>query len=70
MDTRKYFFPFVDQIMFTEMYTPVLGQSPLIDTLFSRLRKKVTAELRFQKELVKAKGALDMLLASAALSVI
>ena len=52
-----------------EMYTPVLGQSPLIDTLFARLRKKVAAELRFQKELVKAKGALDMLLASAALSV-
>ncbi|KAI0638181.1 WD40 repeat-like protein [Trametes polyzona] len=53
-----------------EMYTPVLGQSPLIDTLFVRLRKKVTAEIRFQKELVKAKGALDMLLASAALSVV
>ena len=51
------------------MYTPVPGQSPLIDTLFARLRKKVAAELRFQKELVKAKGALDMLLASAALSV-
>ena len=53
-----------------EMYTPILGQSPLIDTLFVRLRKKVAAELRFQKELVKAKGALDMLLASAALSVV
>lgn len=52
-----------------EMYTPVLGQSPLIDALFVRLRKKVAAELRFQKELIKAKGALDMLLASAALSV-
>ncbi len=54
----------------TEMYTPVLGQSPLIDTLFVRLRKKVATEIRFQKELVKAKGALDMLLASAALSVV
>ncbi|EIM88468.1 WD40 repeat-like protein, partial [Stereum hirsutum FP-91666 SS1] len=52
-----------------EMYTPVLGQSPLIDTLFLRLRKKVAAELRFQKELVKAKGALDMVFATAALSV-
>ncbi|KAJ7068310.1 WD40-repeat-containing domain protein [Mycena amicta] len=49
-----------------EMYTPVLGQSPLIDSLFLRLRKKVAAELRFQKELVKAKGALDMLIATAA----
>lgn len=51
-----------------EMYTPVLGQSPLIDTLFLRLRKKVAAELRFQQELVKARGALEMLFASAALT--
>ncbi|KAI0938132.1 hypothetical protein AcV5_001173 [Taiwanofungus camphoratus] len=53
-----------------DMYSPVLGQSPLIDTLFVRLRKKVTAEIRFQKELVKTKGALDMLLSSASLSVV
>ncbi|KAF7292448.1 WD40 repeat-like protein [Mycena chlorophos] len=51
-----------------EMYTPVLGQSPLIDSLFLRLRKKVLAELRFQKEVVKTKGALDMLIASASLA--
>ncbi|OSD04245.1 WD40 repeat-like protein [Trametes coccinea BRFM310] len=60
----------VANVVIAEMYTPVLGQSPLIDTLFVRLRKKVAAEIRFQKELVKAKGALDMLLASAALSVV
>jgi U3 small nucleolar RNA-associated protein 15 len=53
----------------TEMYSAVLGQSPLIDSLFLRLRKKVTAEIRFQKELVKAKGALEMLFASSALTV-
>ncbi|EIW76144.1 WD40 repeat-like protein [Coniophora puteana RWD-64-598 SS2] len=52
-----------------EMYEPVLGQSPLIDTLFVRLRKKVQAELRFQKELRKTRGALDMVFASAALAV-
>ncbi|TFY82709.1 hypothetical protein EWM64_g1308 [Hericium alpestre] len=51
-----------------EMYTPVLGQSPLIDSLFVRLRKKVAAELRLQKELLKVKGALDMVFSSAALS--
>ena len=51
----------------TDMYSPVLGQSPLIDGLFVRLRKKVDAELRFQKELVKVKGALDMIFASSAL---
>ena len=49
------------------MYTPVLGQSPLIDTLFLRLRKKVAAELKFQQDLIKARGALDMLLATSAL---
>ena len=51
-----------------DMYGPVLGQSPLIDTLFLRLRKKVAMELRFQQDLVKVKGALDMLLATASLS--
>ncbi|KAH7926759.1 Trp-Asp repeat-containing protein [Leucogyrophana mollusca] len=50
-----------------EMYTPVLGQSPLIDSLFIRLRKKVLAEIRFQKELIKTKGALNMIFSSAAL---
>ena len=54
--------------MLPDMYTPVLGQSPLIDTLFLRLRKKVAAELQFQQELVKARGALEMLFASAALT--
>ena len=53
--------------MLTEMYTPVLGQSPLIDTLFVRLRKKIAAEIKFQEELVKARGALDMLFATSAL---
>lgn len=49
------------------MYKPVLGQSPLIDTLFAHLQKKVAMELRFQKELVKTKAALDMILTSASL---
>ena len=47
-----------------DMYGAVLGQSPLIDSLFLRLRRKVAAEIRFQKELVKIKGALHMILAS------
>jgi U3 small nucleolar RNA-associated protein 15 len=52
----------------TDMYSAVLGQSPLIDSLFLRLRKKVTAEIRFQKELVKARGVLEMIFASSALA--
>ncbi|KIJ70519.1 hypothetical protein HYDPIDRAFT_172320 [Hydnomerulius pinastri MD-312] len=51
-----------------EMYTPVLGQSPLIDSLFLRLRKKVLAEIRFQKELRKARGTLEMVFSSVALA--
>lgn len=47
------------------MYAPIIGQAPLIDALFLRLRKKITAELRFQEEIVKAKGALTMILSSA-----
>ena len=50
-----------------DMYAPVLGQSPLIDSLFLRLRKKVIAEIRFQKELMKAKGTLEIVFSSAAL---
>ncbi|KDQ64546.1 hypothetical protein JAAARDRAFT_117566 [Jaapia argillacea MUCL 33604] len=53
-----------------DMYAAVLGQSPLIDSLFLRLRKKVALELRFQRELVKTKGALDMVFASVALAVV
>lgn len=51
-----------------DMYGPVLGQSPLIDTLFLRLRKKVAAELRLQQDLLRTKGALEMLFASASLT--
>lgn len=46
------------------MYGAVLAQSPVIDSLFLQLRRKVAAEIRFQKELVKIKGALHMILAS------
>lgn len=48
----------------TDMYTSVIGQAPLVDALFLRLRKKVAAELRFQEEIVRAKGALTMILSS------
>jgi U3 small nucleolar RNA-associated protein 15 len=50
-----------------DMYASILGQSPLIDRLFEQLRKKVNQELRFQQEVLRMKGALDMVLASASL---
>lgn len=49
------------------MYSPVIGQSPLIDALFVRLRKNLVAEVKFQRELVSVRGALDMLLASSSI---
>ncbi|QRW01703.1 U3 small nucleolar RNA-associated protein 15 [Ceratobasidium sp. AG-Ba] len=52
-----------------DMYTSVLGRSPLIDALFVRLKRKLDQELKFQRELHLLGGALDMILASAALSV-
>lgn len=45
------------------MYASILGQSPLIDALFINLRRKVIAEVRFQRELRKTMGALDMVFA-------
>ncbi|SCZ92462.1 BZ3500_MvSof-1268-A1-R1_Chr5-2g07880 [Microbotryum saponariae] len=47
-----------------EIYTPTLGLSPLVDGLFNRLRRKVDEELRFQRELMAVRGALDMVFAS------
>lgn len=46
-----------------DMYTPVLGQSPLIDELFVRLRTKVKQELAFQKQLQAVIGSMEMLFA-------
>ncbi|KAG8684725.1 hypothetical protein FRC09_015182, partial [Ceratobasidium sp. 395] len=51
-----------------DMYTSVLGRSPLIDNLFVRLRRKLDQELKFQRELHLLGGALDMILVSAALN--
>jgi len=50
-----------------DIYGTVIGQSPLIDTLFVRLRKKVDQEVKFQRDLVSVRGALDMLLASSSM---
>jgi U3 small nucleolar RNA-associated protein 15 len=46
------------------MYASVIGQAPVINFLFQRLQKKLAAELRFQEEIMKTKGALTMILAS------
>ncbi|KAG6332959.1 hypothetical protein ID866_6133 [Astraeus odoratus] len=55
-------------IILTELYSPVFGQSPLVDSLLLRLRKKVLAENRLQKELTKVKGTLEMVFSCVALA--
>jgi U3 small nucleolar RNA-associated protein 15 len=50
------------------MYGMLLGQSPLIDTLFVRLRDKVDYELRFQRDLIQTQGALEMIFASSGIA--
>ena len=47
----------------TDIYTPILGQSPLIDELLGRIQTRVERELGFQKELMKLRGEFDMTLA-------
>ncbi|GAA5970857.1 hypothetical protein JCM8115_007020 [Rhodotorula mucilaginosa] len=47
-----------------DIYTPTLGLSPLIDALFSRLRRRLDEELAFHRELTQVQGALDMVFAS------
>ncbi|KAJ3510074.1 hypothetical protein NLJ89_g4879 [Agrocybe chaxingu] len=48
-----------------DMYLSVIGQAPLIDSLFLRLKKKMASEVRFQEEITKTKGVLTMILSSA-----
>ncbi|KAF9102314.1 snoRNA-binding rRNA-processing protein [Mortierella sp. GBA35] len=50
-------------VVMIDMYTAVLGQSPLIDELFMRLRAKVKMEIAFQKQLLSVVGSMEMLFA-------
>lgn len=54
-------------LLYLDMYASAVGQSPLIDALFARLRKKVRQEILFQRELVSVRGALEMILAASTL---
>ncbi|KAF8305022.1 WD40 repeat-like protein [Clavulina sp. PMI_390] len=51
-------------IVLLDMYASAVGQSPIIDSLFIELRKRVHKELIFQRELVSIKGALEMILSA------
>jgi U3 small nucleolar RNA-associated protein 15 len=53
--------------LWIDLYTPTLGQSPMIDDLFGKLRRRIDDELKFENELLLLKGALDMVLAQVSL---
>lgn len=46
-----------------DIYTPILGQSPLLDEMMGKLQSRIDRELKFQRDLMKLRGALDMTLA-------
>ncbi|EIW69973.1 hypothetical protein TREMEDRAFT_43605 [Tremella mesenterica DSM 1558] len=51
-----------------DIYTPMLGQSPVLDETMAKLNQRIGMELKFQHELMRLRGALDMTLAQSALS--
>ncbi|RSH85203.1 hypothetical protein EHS25_005010 [Saitozyma podzolica] len=51
-----------------DLYTPVLGQSPVIDEMLGKMQNRIERELGFERDLMKLRGALDMTLAQAAMS--
>ena len=51
----------VSQCLF-DSYGGVLGQSVVIDELFTKLRNRLVAEIQFQKELMTLLGSLDVII--------
>jgi len=47
-----------------DMYTPILGQSEVIDELFVKLRGKVSSEVNLQKELQSLTGMISLIMGS------
>ena len=47
-----------------DMYTPILGQSEVIDELFVKLRAKVATEVKLQKELQSLTGMISLIMGS------
>lgn len=60
--------PLSDGSLHEDIYNPILGLSPPIDDLFTKLRRKVDEEIKFQEELFGIRGALEMVMAGGAMS--
>jgi len=48
-----------------DMYIHVIGQSVIVDELFSKIQTKVRSELKFERKIYQTMGALDMIFSSA-----
>lgn len=54
------------RILFLDLYSSIMGQSPLIDDLFVKLQRKINDELRVQRDvLIGLKGMVEMVLGNA-----
>ncbi|KAI8807889.1 WD40-repeat-containing domain protein [Cladochytrium replicatum] len=53
--------------MVLDMYWPVIGQSTIIDDIFTSLRFKLIQELKLQEKLMETMGLLEAILSTAAL---
>ncbi|KAG8889802.1 hypothetical protein FRB99_003943, partial [Tulasnella sp. 403] len=64
------FGPFACEVagVVVETYASVIGLSPLIDNLLIKLQNRIAAELRFQCEVRRLQGALEMLMAASTLN--
>ncbi|EDO31974.1 predicted protein [Nematostella vectensis] len=51
-----------------DMYSPIIGQSPNIDQLFTSLREGITKELDFSQQACELLGALDTIFAASSCS--
>ena len=46
-----------------DLYSPMLSHMPLVEEQMSKIQNRISRELRFQTDLMKLRGALDMTLA-------
>lgn len=51
-------------ILFSDIYTPVIGQNLQVDKLFLKLRTKLSRELKYQREAFEVLGALDAVISA------
>jgi hypothetical protein len=55
-------------ILISDIYGPVLGQSPKVDDMLAKLQLKIASELKYQKQAFELMGSLDTIFAVSASS--